>query len=220
MTGRKTVPWLAVLLAGCSAARPPDVPTPMAGMGVADAAILGGMPELALNVTRSILDANPRDVAALVRQGIALSRLNQPEAAAEAFRRALAVNPDARDALLGLGRLELARGEARSAEAHLTTLLARAPDDVTALNDFAVALDLQGRHGEAQAVYARALRLAPDNRAASVNLALSLSLSGQPGTPVEQPRGPAASQRESRDLSAGDAAQAVTAYQVLDATKK
>jgi tetratricopeptide (TPR) repeat protein len=79
----------------------------------ADAALDGGMPDTALNVTRSILQSNPRDVGARERQGAALARLNQPDAAMEAWRRALAVNPPAPAALLGLGRLRCRAAQGR-----------------------------------------------------------------------------------------------------------
>src|SRR5580693_3358881 len=83
---------LPALLAGCSAGGSPD-PRPAApGMNLADAALDGGMPETALNVTRAILASDPRNVGALVRQGAALAQLNHPEAAMEAYQRALAVD--------------------------------------------------------------------------------------------------------------------------------
>jgi Flp pilus assembly protein TadD len=238
--------WIAVLLlAACSSPRSPDVRGGTAGVDVADAALSGGMPDTALNITRSMLQSNPRDVAALERQGTALEQLNQPDAAMEAWRRALAVDPAAAVALLGLGRLELSRGSAVDAEHSFTKLLAGEPNDATALNDLGVALDLQGRHDAAQAIYGKLLGLDPNDRAASVNLALSLSLSGQAGRSVEILRGPGSqpgaaprlrqdlamalalsgNPREAEkllltDLSPGDAAAALAGYQALDATHK
>jgi Flp pilus assembly protein TadD len=237
--------WLALLLlAGCSPGGSPDghgAP----GVNIADAALDGGMPETALNVTRSILQANPRDVGALERQGAALAQLNQPDAAMEAYRRALAVDSSAGAALLGSGRLELSRGSAGDAERSFSKLLAHTPNDRTALNDLGVSLDLQGRHDAAQAIYARLLVVDPNDRAASVNLALSLSLSGQATRSVAMLRGPGSqpnapprvrqdlavalalsgNPREAEkllltDLSPGDAAAAVAGYRALDATAK
>ncbi len=109
--------WLVLLLlAGCSTGRTSEK---IPGVNIADAALDGGMPETALNVTRSILQSNPRDVGALERQGTALAQLGQPDAAIEAWRRALAVNPAAPVALLGLGRMQLSRGSAADAERRL-----------------------------------------------------------------------------------------------------
>ena len=183
---------LLVLLAGCSAGAAGDAGRGVAPVNIADAALSGGMPQAALNVTSSILQSDPRNVAALVRQGAALTQLNQPDAAMEAYRRALAVDPSAPGALLGLGRLELSRGSASDAEHSFSTLLQRAPNDRVAQNDLGVALDLQGRHEAAQVVYAKLLRMDPGNRAAAVNQALSLSLSGQAERSVALLRGPAA----------------------------
>jgi Flp pilus assembly protein TadD len=220
---RKSIRYLGLsaallLAAGCSpiGTSVPPVGTP--GVNIADAALDGGMPETALNVTGAILRSNPRNVGALVRQGAALAQMNQPDAAMEAYQRALAVDPGSTAALLGLGRLQLSRG---------------------------VALDLQGRHEAAQDVYGKLLRAAPNNRAGAINMALSLSLSGHADRSVAMLRGPAsgpdASPRERQDLavaltlsgnpreaakllladlSSGDAAAAVAAYQALDAAKK
>jgi Flp pilus assembly protein TadD len=236
---------LLLLLAGCSGLGTQAPGGGVPGVNIADAALDGGMPQTALNVTRTILESQPRNVGALVRQGTALAQLNQPDAAMEAYKRALAVDPAAAGALLGLGRLELAHGSAADAEHHFAKLVAGTPNDRTALNDLGVALDLQGRHEAAQEEYAKVLRLEPDNRAAAVNLALSLSLSGQPGRSVALLRGPASqpgatprvrqdlavalalsgNTREAEkllltDLSPGDAAAALAGYQALDDTGK
>src|SRR5271165_4547042 len=149
---------LPVLLAGCSPGGSPDPRNGATGMNTADAALDGGMPETALNVTRAILASDPRNVGALVRQGTALTQLNHPEAAMEAYQRALAVDPAAPAALLGVGRLELSRGSAADAEHSFAKLLTRTPNDKTAMNNLGVALDLQGRHAAAQDVYENLLR--------------------------------------------------------------
>jgi Flp pilus assembly protein TadD len=235
---------LLLLLAGCSSissllGQHSRVP----GVNVADAALDGGMPQTALNVTNSILQSQPRNIDALVRQGIALTELNQPDAAMEAYQRALAVKPACQPALLGLGRLQLWRGSAADAERSFTRLLAITPNDVVALNNLGVALDLQGRHDAAQEVYSKLLRIAPNDRAAAVNLALSLSLTGQADRSVLMLRGPASgpdatprvrqdlavalalsgNMREAwkvllTDLTPGDAAAALAGYQALDAS--
>jgi Flp pilus assembly protein TadD len=231
----------ALTLAGCAAHGTAEGP----GVDIATAAMDGGMPQTALNVSRSVLREHPRDVGALISQAAALAGMNHPEAAMEAYRRALVEDPAAPAALLGLGRLELAHGSAADAERRFTKLLAARPADATALNNLGVSLDLQGRHAAAQEVYGRILVDAPDDRAASVNLALSLSLSGQAGRSVTMLRDagsrPDATPRLRQDLavaltlsgnpreaekllltdlSPGDAAKALAGYEALDATKK
>jgi len=236
---------LLALLAGCSGGGSADPRAAAPGLNIADAALDGGMPETALNVTRTILASDPRNVGALVRQGSALAQLNHPDAAMEAYQRALAVDPAAAAALLGLGRLQLSRGSAADAEHSFAKLLTHTPNDRTAMNNLGVALDLQGRHAAAQDVYEQLLRIDPNNRAASVNLGLSLSLSGQADQSVAMLRGPAAQPGATprmrqdlavaltlsgntheaeklllTDLSPADAAAALAGYEALDAKVK
>lgn len=236
---------LLLVLAACSAGGAANQHAGEPGVDIADAALDGGMPQTALNITRTILQTDPRNVPALERQGAALAQLGQPEAAMEAYRRALAVTPAAPAALLGLGRLELARGSAADAEHDFSKLLLATPGDQTAMNNLGVALDLQGHHAAAQEIYGKLLRLTPDNRAASVNLALSLSLTGQADQSVTMLRGPAAqpdatprvredlavalalsgSPKEAEkllltDLSPRDAAAALAGYQALNDPQK
>jgi Flp pilus assembly protein TadD len=237
---------LLLSLAGCSSINGllgQHTATP--GVNVADAALDGGMPQTALNVTRSILQSEPRNVGALVRQGTALAQLNQPEAAMEAYQRALAVDAACGSALLGLGRLQLSRGSAADAERSFTKLLQAEPNNTMALNNLGVALDLQDRHDAAQQAYGKLLRIAPNDRAGAVNLALSLSLTGQADRSVTMLRGPASgtdatarvrqdfavalalsgNAREAEqvllsDLSPSDAAAALAGYQALDAPRQ
>jgi Flp pilus assembly protein TadD len=98
---------LLLLLAACANGGATDQHSARPGVNIADAALDGGMPQTALDVTRTILQSDPHNVDALERQGIALTQLNQPDAAMEAYQRALAVDPAAPTALLGLGRLQL-----------------------------------------------------------------------------------------------------------------
>jgi len=78
---------LLMSLAACATGGAADQQSGKPGVNIADAALDGGMPETALNVTRTILLSDPHNVDALERQGIALTQLNQPDAAIEAYQR-------------------------------------------------------------------------------------------------------------------------------------
>ena len=109
----------AILLCGCGARDGDGLNGKLssASMKFADAAISSGLPEAALTATRGMLERDPRNVAALVRQGDALAALGRGEAASESYNRALEVEPTSSAALLGLGRVLLATGRAPEAEA-------------------------------------------------------------------------------------------------------
>lgn len=176
------------------------------GLNVADAALAGGIPDTALAITRGLLEVDPRNVAALVKQGEALAAMNHPDAAAECYRRALAVDPRSKEALIALGRATLANGQAAEAEAQFRRVLAIAPNNAQAQNNLGIALDMQDRHAEAQAAYRSALQAAPEMNAASVNLGLSYALAGDSGHALSilQPLAadPDASERVRHDFAA------------------
>ncbi|MBV9783516.1 MAG: tetratricopeptide repeat protein [Acidisphaera sp.] len=158
------------------------------GLRVADAAMEGGAPAVALSVTDGVLATDPRNVAALDRKGNALYELNRPAEAAESYQRALTIAPGNVDALIGLGRIRLSTDPA-AAEALLRRAAARQPRNAAAQNDLGIACDLQGRHKDAQLAYRRALAASPSEVAPQVNLGLSLALGGdaQRGVAMLQP---------------------------------
>jgi len=175
---RLAITALLVLLAGCATL---DQQKGLAGspdIRIADAAMASGIPQSALAVTRDILQSDPNNVPALLREAEALISLGQPNLAEEAYRRVLAVEPRSLDGLRGLGRISLANGDVKQAETQFRKVLEITPNDVAALNDLGIALDLQDRHDEAQGAYQSALAQRPDMRAARVNLGLSLAISG------------------------------------------
>lgn len=155
---------------------------------VADAALAGNAPEVALNVTRSILQSDPFNAAAQLTQAEALYAVGELAQAAAGYRTVLTVQPRSVQARLGLGRVMLAREEAKEAEAAFRAALAleqRAP----AWSNLGIALDLQGRHAEAQAAYREALRLDPGNEGARTNTSLSIAMANGaplPAAPVGQ----------------------------------
>lgn len=78
--------WVA-LLAGCAGQDRNKAMGDLPDLRVADAATASGLPQTALAVTREILQSDPRNVGALLRQAYALMSMGQSEAAEECYRR-------------------------------------------------------------------------------------------------------------------------------------
>ena len=167
-----------LLLAACSSRGANGVGSGPPGIEVADTALHGGSPEIALQIASGLAAKYPGNEAVLLTQGEALTALGRSEEAAASFEEALKANPGSVGALIGLGRLRLATDPA-AAEGLFLEALSREPRNDVALNDLGIARDLQGRHTDAQTAYRQALGVSPDMTAAQVNLALSLAMSGQ-----------------------------------------
>lgn len=146
-------------------------------LNVADAAIAGGNPNMALSVSQSVLANDPNNVNALVHEGDAYYALDRCPAAEAAFR--LALKNDARSSVaeVGLGRC-LLKTDPHAAEQAFEAAVQNDPGDANALNDLGIARDLQGNFAGAVDPYQRALLANPSLTAAEVNLGLSLALSG------------------------------------------
>jgi Flp pilus assembly protein TadD len=196
---------LVLLLAACAGHDSSRIGSGPAGLDVASAALSGGSPEIALNVTNAILAKEPGNVPALLSQGDALSALGRSDEAQASYGKALAGDPKSTDAQIGLGRLRLSSDPAQ-AQLLFLQVLQREPRNTVALNDLGIAYDLQGNHASAQNVYRQALGTNPTMRAAEVNLALSMALSGQAPAAVELLKplasAPDASRRLRHDLAA------------------
>ena len=167
---------LAVVLAGCTADGLTDNAN-RPGVNVAEAALNGGSPRVALQVSQSILSRQPDDATALTVSGDALTQLGQNADAATAFEHALRIAPSQPRAKLGLGRIRLTTDPA-AAEALFRDVLVAEPTNAKAMTNLGIALDLRGNHTEAREVYRRVLNNDPSNLAVRVNLALSLSMTG------------------------------------------
>ncbi len=195
---------LLVLLAACSRGAN-GVGSGPAGIDVADAALKGGSPEIALQIAGNVLATNPSNEDALLTKGEALTALGRNDEAAAAFTVVLAVNRQSVGANIGLGRLLLGTDPVRAEQLFLEALN-REPRNEVALNDLGIARDLQGRHADAQTAYRQALGIAPEMSAAQVNLALSLAMSGRSQDAVQLLRPlaekPGASQQTRHDLAA------------------
>jgi Flp pilus assembly protein TadD len=169
---------LLVVLCACSPRGVTGVGSGPPGLDVADAALKGGSPEIALQIADNVLAQNPGNGSALATKGEALTALGRPEEAAIAFSQVPPKDPASVSAQIGLGRIKLA-SDPVGAEAAFLGALSQDPRNGVALNDLGIARDLQGRHTDAQTAYRNALGVDPDMRAAQVNLALSLAMSGQ-----------------------------------------
>jgi Flp pilus assembly protein TadD len=146
-------------------------------IGLADTALAGGAPGLALQISDQLLARNPRDTQALIRRGNALSALGRPSEAAGSFNNVLEIDSTSIPALLGLGRIQLSQDPA-AAELLFAQVMIQDPRNGVALSNLGVARDLQGHHAAAQEAYRLALGVTPASVPVQVNLGLSLALSG------------------------------------------
>ena len=174
-------------------------------MDVADAALKGGSPQIALQIADNVLAHNPGNQDALLTKGEALTALGQSDDAAVLFSQVLANDKGSVSANIGLGRIELGSNPVAAEELFLEALK-HDPRNAVALNDLGIARDLQGRHTDAQTAYREALGLNPEMAGAEVNLALSLAMTGQSQDAVHllQPLAdkPGATQQTRHDLAA------------------
>ncbi len=174
-------------------------------MDVADAALKGGSPQIALQIAENVLVHNPGNQDALLTKGEALTALGQSDDAAVVFSQVLANDKSSVSANIGLGRIELGSNPVAAEELFLEALK-HDPRNAVALNDLGIARDLQGRHTDAQTAYRQALGLNPEMAGAEVNLALSLAMTGQSQDAVHllQPLAekPGATQQTRHDLAA------------------
>jgi Flp pilus assembly protein TadD len=183
--------------------------TPGGVMNVADAAIAGGDPEMALRVSQSVLAADPKNLDALYHEGAAYYAINRCMDAIAVYKVALSVNPSSSSAELGIGRCEL-KQDAAQAELAFAAAVRDDPGNAKALNDLGIARDLQGNHAGAVGPYQQALLLDPGNVATEVNIGMSLALSGN-GQQALQYLGPLATSPEATPKIREDYAAALVA---------
>jgi Flp pilus assembly protein TadD len=183
--------------------------TPGGVMNVADAAIAGGDPEMALRVSQSVLATDPHNLDALYHEGAAYYAINRCMDAIAVYKVALTVNPASSNAELGIGRCELKQNAAQ-AELAFAAAVHDDPGNAKALNDLGIARDLQGNHAGAAGAYQQALLLDPGNVATEVNIGMSLALSGN-GDEALQYLGPLATSPEATPKIREDYAAALVA---------
>ena len=153
-------------------------------LNVADAAIAGGDPAMALQVSQSVLAADPHDLQALYHEAAAYYAAGRCEDAMAAYKVALGIDPQSSEAQTGLGRC-LLQHDAIAAEQAFAAAVADDPGNAPALNDLGIARDLLGNFAGATPPYQQALLLSPGNTGIEVNLGLSLALSGDPQDALE-----------------------------------
>jgi Flp pilus assembly protein TadD len=178
---RRSGIWLvsALLLAGCAQTQQAGSASPVGPdtLNVADAAIAGGDPNMALSVSQSVLATDAGNVDALVHEGDAYYALDRCPAADAAYQLALTHDPKATAAATGLGRC-LLKTDPHAAEVSFAQAVQDDPGNAAAWNDLGIARDLQGNFAGAVDPYQKALLANPSLTAAEVNLGLSLALSG------------------------------------------
>ena len=203
-----------LLLASCAQQSPATNAVATAQIGtntlnVADAAIAGGDPSMALSVSQSILASDPGNVQALEHEGDAYYALNRCPAAIAAYQLALKHDPKASEAETGQGRC-LLKTDPRTAEQAFLRAIQDDPGNANALNDLGIARDLQGNFAGAVEPYQQALLADPSLTAVEVNLGLSLALSGN-GPQALQYLGPLATSQQATPKIRQDYAAALVA---------
>jgi Flp pilus assembly protein TadD len=194
-----------VLLGACSGPKSQELANRPPSLSVAQSALDGGSPDVALRICSDTARREPRNTAAQICAGNVLAALGRHADAEVAFERALQMAPENDDALMGLGRLRLAT-DPPGAEALFQHVVEHQAANADAWNDIGIARDLQGHHEDAQVAYGRALGLMPSMSAAEVNMALSMAMSGHADEAVRRLRrlgdDPTASPRVRENLAA------------------
>ena len=173
---------LALLLAACQGAPPPDARSGAQGpaglMRVADQTRVAGDLGTAVTLYRRAAELSPNDPVPLGQLGATLAQLRAWTEAAAAYRAALAISPNPIEGDLhrGLAVVLLQLNQPQEALNELS--LVQASDDPRFYSTMGVAHDLVGRHDLAQQDYRAGLKLAPNNSGLRNNLGLSLALSG------------------------------------------
>lgn len=146
-------------------------------LNVADAAIAGGDPNMALSISQSVLKDDPNNIDALVHEGDAYYALGRCIPAQAAYNLALQYDAKSSAAETGLGRCLLKTDPAAAEQAFIAAVTAD-PGNAAAWSNLGVARDLQGNFQGAIEPYQKSLLADPSRTATEVNLGLSLALSG------------------------------------------
>ena len=193
---RQAAPAILVLALAACTQQPNSADNASSGsvgpstLNVADAAISGGDPNMALSISQSVLKEDPDNVDALVHEGDAYYALDRCLPAQAAYQTALRYNAKSSPAETGLGRC-LLKSDPADAEQAFMAAVAADPGNGAAWSDIGVARDLQGNFQGAVQPYQQSILINPGSVATVVNLGLSLALSGH-GSEALQYLGPLA----------------------------
>ncbi len=168
---------LLPLLTACQPNQPAPAANGTSVMNVADAAIAGGNPDMALKISQSILASDPSNLDALFHEAAAYYAVGRCEDAIAAYKLALNLDPHSSEAQTGIGRC-LLKHNAAAAEQAFAAAVQDDPRNAAALNDLGIARDLQGNYAGATQPYQQSLLVQPGILSTEVNLGLSLALSG------------------------------------------
>ena len=176
---------LALILAGCQGAGPPDAnaagQSSAALMRVADDTRANGDPVTAAHLYQRVHEMKPADPKPLAKLASTLTQLGSYTEAAQAYRVALDLAPKDPDLHRGLAVVLLSLSQPETAITELEKASAQDQDDPRLFNAMGVAHDLMGRHDLAQSDYLNGLRLAPKSGGLRNNYGLSLALAGDYG---------------------------------------
>jgi Flp pilus assembly protein TadD len=218
---------LALLVSACadttpatggaaSGTLPPGDPAGV--LNVADAAIAGNDPGMALKVSQSVLASDPKNLDALFHEGAAYYAMGRCQDAIAAFKVALTIDPKSSPAETGIGRC-LLKQNAAEAELTFRAAVRDDPSNAAALNDLGISLDLQGKYAAATQPYQQALLLQPGTTATEVNLGMSEALSGD-STDALQYLGPLATGQDATPKIREDYATALVAAGRMDEARQ
>lgn len=158
-----------------------------ASVGLAQAELLAGRPEAALQGFRSALAQDGRSVPASIGAGIALDRLGRHAEAQASYAAALAVDPDSRAARNNLGLSLALSGHAAEAVEVLSPLLSAEQVAPQTRENMMVALSLAGRGAEAASAQGGPGRPDEVARLSIIGRALTAGQGGWQGDPAARP---------------------------------
>lgn len=164
---------------GGTAGQDPAVPQQASDstLNVAQAAMKGNNPGVALHVANIILARHPHDVKALVMKSRALYQSGRVSEALSAARLAVNEAPSDVEARLALGRA-LDSTDPKGACAQFSHVLSRQPDDLTTLIDAGVC-DMQvGQAKRSVRLLDHAVALFPKSRTARLDDMMALGMTG------------------------------------------
>jgi Flp pilus assembly protein TadD len=169
---------MLLLLGACASHGGSGLHDGQPGVDVAEAALRGGSPQVAMQIDSVILAKDPHNVPALINRGDVQTAQQLYDEAATSYAAALQADPDSLPARIGLGRVRLTSDPA-AAERLFQDVVQRDSHNAIALNDLGIARDLLGRHRDAQLAYRQAMGIDPTMVGVRVNLALSLAMTGR-----------------------------------------